>query len=84
MYDKAEKYFRDVLQGRFDPKKMPPVTKWKSEIVKLTAERKQIEADYYKLRDEVKEAEQIRKSIYSVVRAEQQKTQPQRAQSMGR
>jgi len=79
MYDKAEKYLRDVLQGRFDTKKLPLVTKWKSEIVKLTAERKLIEADYYKLRDEVKEAEQIRKSIYSIVRAKHQRMQPQRA-----
>ncbi|MCL2121081.1 MAG: hypothetical protein FWH28_02395 [Clostridiales bacterium] len=82
MYDNAEKYLRDVLHGRFDPKKMPPVTKWKSEIVNLTAERKLIEADYYKLRNEVKEAEQIRKSIYSIVRAEQQRTQPHRAHNI--
>jgi len=82
MYDKAEKYLRDVLQGRFDPKKSPPVTMWKAEIAKLTAERKLIEADYYKLRDEVKDAEQIRKTIYSIVRQEQQWTQPRRMHDM--
>ena len=82
MYDKAEKYLRDVLQGRFDPKKSPPVTMWNAEIAKLTAERKLIEADYYKLRDEVKDAEQIRKTIYSIVRQEQQMTQPRRAHDM--
>ena len=36
-YEKAEKYLRDVLKGRFDPKKSPPVTMWKAEIAKLTA-----------------------------------------------
>ena len=51
-------HVRDVLQWRLDPKKSLPVTKWISEIAKLTAERELIEADYYKLRDEVKEAEQ--------------------------
>ena len=57
---------------------------YKSLTEKLTAERKLIEAEYYKLRDEVKEAEQIRKSIYSVVRAEQQRTSPHRAQDIDR
>ena len=47
-------HVRDVLQGRFDPKKSLPMTKWISEIARLTAERKLIEADYYKLRDEYK------------------------------
>ena len=84
MYESAEKHLRDVLQGRFDPKKLPPISKWQAEKTKLTAERKLIEADYSKLRDEVKEAEQIRSSIYSVVRAEQQRTQPQRAQDIDR
>jgi len=27
MYENAEKYLRDVLQERFDPKKLPPFTK---------------------------------------------------------
>ena len=53
-----------------------------SEKTKLIAERKLIKADYTKLRDEVKEAEQIRSSIYSVVRAEQQRTQPHRTQDI--
>jgi len=37
----------------------------------LTAERKQLDRDYYALKDEIKEAEQIRKSVYSIVRQEQ-------------
>ena len=84
MYESAEKYLRDVLQGRFDPKKSPPVSMWQAEKTKLTAERKLVEADYGKLKNDVTEAEQIRKTIYSVVRAEQQRTQPRRAQDIDR
>ena len=82
LYEAAERYLKDVLQGRFDPKKLPPVTKWKAEIEKLTAERKRLDYDYSILRNEVKEAEQIRRSIYSIVRQEQRERQPRRARDM--
>jgi DNA repair exonuclease SbcCD ATPase subunit len=82
MFEAAEKYLKGVLQKHYDPKKLPPISKWQAEIAKLTAERKRIEADYYKLRDEVKEAEQIRKSIYNTIRQEQRETQPRRAQGI--
>ena len=79
MYNKAEKYLRDVLQEHFDPKKLPPIKKWQAEVKKLTAKRGEVEQKYYDLRDEVKEAEQIRKSVYSIVRQEQRERQPRRA-----
>ena len=84
MYDKAEKYLRDVLQERFDPKKSPPIKMWQSEIQKLTAERGKLNQRYYALREEVKEAEQIRKSVYSIMRQEQREQQPRRAQDIDR
>jgi hypothetical protein len=68
MFDKAEKYLRGVLQTHFDPKKLPPIAKWKAEIEKLTAERSGLNQQYNTLKDEVKEAEQIRKSVYSILR----------------
>ena len=71
MYDNAEKYLKGVLQTHFDPKKLPPVAKWKAEIEKLTAERGGLSQQYNELKDEVKEAEQIRKSVYSIMRQEQ-------------
>jgi len=82
MFDNAEKYLKGVLQTHFDPKKLPPVAKWKAEIEKLTAERKLLDRDYTALKDEVKEAEQIRKSIYSILRQEQREQQPRRAQDI--
>ena len=82
MFDNAEKYFKGVLQPHFDPKKLPPIAKWKAEIEKLTAERSGLNQQYNALKDEVKEAEQIRKSIYSIIRQEQREQQPHRAQDM--
>jgi len=59
-----------------------PTKAWKTERDKLTAERKRLDRDYYTLKDEVKEAEQIRKSVYSILRQEQREQQPQRKQDM--
>ena len=84
MFENAEKYLKGVLQQHFDPKKLPPVTKWKAEIEKLTAERKRLDYDYSILRNEVKEAEQIRKSVYSILRQEQRERQPRRVQGINR
>ena len=72
MFDNAEEYLKGLLQTHFDPKKLLPIAKWKAEIEKLTAERKLLDRDYTTLKDEVKEAEQIRRSIYSIMRQEQQ------------
>jgi chromosome segregation ATPase len=38
MYENAEKYLREVMQGHFDIKKLPPITKWQAEREKLTAD----------------------------------------------
>jgi len=82
MYDNAEKYLRDVLQKHFDPKKLPPITKWKAERDKLTAERNKLNQRYISLKDEVKEAEKIRKSVDTIMREENRRTQPKRAHDM--
>ena len=82
MFENAEKYLKGVLQTHFNPKKLPPIAKWKAEIEKLTAERKLLDRDYTTLKDEVKEAEQIRKSVYSIMREEQRKQQPRRTQGV--
>jgi len=73
-----------VLQEHFDPKKLPPTSKWNAERVKLTADRKQLDYKYNALKDEIKEAEQIRKSVYSIMRQEERERQPRRAQDIDR
>jgi hypothetical protein len=45
------------MQGHFDPKKSPPVSKWKTEQAKLIAECGKLNQQYNFLRDEVKDAE---------------------------
>ena len=78
LFTAAKNYLKGVMNG----KTTLPTKAWKAERGKLTAERKQLDRDYYTLKDEVKEAEQIRKSVYSILRQDQQEQQPRRAQDM--
>ena len=61
-----------------------PVKAWKAEYAKLTAERETLNRRYLALKEEVKEAEQIRRSVYNILRQEQREQQPRRAQDMER
>ena len=76
LFTAAHSYLKDVMNG----KTTLPVKVWKAEYAKLTAERKTLNQRYLALKDEVKEAEQIRKSVYSILRQEQRERQPHRAQ----
>lgn len=78
LFTAAHSYLKDVLNGRTGI----PAKAWKAERDKLTAERKTLNQRYVALKDEVKEAEQIRKSVYSILRQEQREQQPHRAQDM--
>ena len=60
-----------------------PTKAWKTEYAKLTAERKTLSQRYLALKEEVKEAEKIRKSVYGILRQEQRE-QPHRTQDMER
>ena len=75
LFTAATNYLKGVMNG-----KITLLTKaWKAEYANLTAERNGLNQRYVSLKDEVKEAEQIRKSVYSILRREQQ---PQRARDM--
>lgn len=50
----------------------------------MTTERKTLNQRYLALKEEVKEAEQIRKSVYSIFRQEQREHAPRRTQDMER
>lgn len=76
LFTAAHDYLKGVLNG----KTTLPTKAWKAEYVKLTAERKTLNQRYLVLKDEVKEAEQIRKSVYSILRQEQRERQPHRTQ----
>ena len=70
MYDNAEKYLCDVLQGHFDPKKPPPVSKWKAEREKLAADKQRLNGEYTKLKNDTATVEKIRSNIYDILREE--------------
>ena len=61
----------------------PPSAK-NSDILKRKAQagKAQYSQSLYNLKDEVKEAEKIRKSVYSIMRQEQHAQQPHRTQDM--
>ena len=61
-----------------------PLKAWKAEQENLTAERKQLSRRYAALKDEVKEAEQIRKGVYGILREENRKDQPAHRQDLDR
>ncbi len=75
---------KDYLKGVMNGKTTIPTKAWKEEYTKLTAERKKLNQRYLALKKEVKEAEKIRKSVYSILRQEQRERQPRKAQDMER
>ena len=80
LFTAAGNYLKGVMNG----KTTLPTKAWKAEYSKLIAERKTLNQRYLALKDEVKKAEQIRKSVYSILRQEQREQQPRRAQDMER
>ena len=75
---------KDYLKGVMNGKTTIPVKAWKTEYAKLTNQWKTLNQRYLELKEEVKEAEKIRKSVYSMLRQEQREHAPQRAQDMER
>ena len=75
---------KDYLKGVMNGKTTIPVKAWKTEYAKLTNQWKTLNQRYLELKEEVKEAEKIRKSVYSILRQEQRAHAPQRAQDMER
>ena len=80
LFTAAGNYLKGVMNG----KTTLPTKAWKAEFSMLTAERKTLNQRYLALKDEVKKTEQIRKSVYSILRQEQREQQPHRAQETER
>jgi hypothetical protein len=64
----AERYLKGVLQSRYDPKKLPPVPKWKEERAAKTAEKGRLEQEYVRLKDEIREVKIVRKAAEQIAR----------------
>ncbi|MCL2856565.1 MAG: hypothetical protein FWE19_02415 [Oscillospiraceae bacterium] len=84
LYESAERYLRDVLQGRFDPKKLPPITKWKEKRARLIADKQSLTRDYHALKNEVAEAEKIRHGVYDIMSGERRRDQPDKSKDIER
>ncbi|GHV27621.1 hypothetical protein FACS1894167_02950 [Synergistales bacterium] len=62
LYRAAEKYLKDVLQKRFDPKQIATQMKtWKQEHSKKESERRDLYAECHYLEADIKDAETIKK-----------------------
>ncbi len=66
LFASANNYFQAVMNG----KTTLPTKAWKSEYATLTSERSKLNQRYVSLKEEVREAEKIRKSIGSILRME--------------
>lgn len=73
LYKNAEQYLKDVLQSHFDPKKSPPIKKWKSEQAELLAQKDALNNEYKKLKTETREVEIIRREVEQIVRSDRPK-----------
>ena len=78
LFTAAKNYLKGVMNG----KTTLPTKAWKAEYAKLTADRNRLNQRYVSLKDEVKEAEQIRRGVYDIMREENRRTQPKRAHDM--
>ena len=74
LFEAAERYLKGVMNGRTSL----PIKAWKAERVELTAEKSRLNQDYASLKAEVHEVEQIRRSVYSIMREQTQRAVPTR------
>jgi hypothetical protein len=70
MYDNAVEYLQGVLQERFDPKKLPPITKWQNDLAAKLAEKDALYKEYYALKGETQKVEQIKRSVADILHSE--------------
>ena len=61
-----------------------PLKAWKAERDKLNGEKEQLTQQYYALKDEVKEVEQIRRNVLSILREVNGREQPTRKHEIER
>ena len=67
------------MNGRAEPL---PIKKWKEELVTLTAERYGFYDEYYRLDDDLKSVDALRRGAESQMLEQPQKEQPKRAYDM--
>ncbi|MCL1885744.1 MAG: hypothetical protein FWF98_03150 [Dehalococcoidia bacterium] len=79
-YEAASSYLKAALNG----KQTLPTKAWKAEYSRLTAERSELSQQYVSLKDEVREVEQARKSVYELLQGEAREQSVQTTQGLRR
>ena len=78
MFEAAARYLKGVVNGQTTL----PTSAWNKERDELAVERSRLNREYGSLKGEVAEVWQIQRSIHDIVREENRRAQPQRAQGM--
>lgn len=73
LFEAAEQYLHDVMQGRFDPKKLPSITKWNTERDELNADKRRLNGEYVALKNDTAEVEKIRRNVYDIMSREKRR-----------
>ena len=73
LYETAKRYLDGVMNGRKDI----PVKSWRAEQSKLTDDRFSLCEDYYRLKDEIRNVEMLRKGVDNLMRSGQNLTKVQ-------
>ena len=71
LFEAAEKYLRGVLQKRYNPDKLPPITMWKKELATKTAEKESLYGEYETLKAETHKVEKIRASVKAILHSDE-------------
>jgi hypothetical protein len=78
LYKESAEYFKGVMNGRTEL----PIKKWKAELETLTAEKYALCDEYYKLDDELRSVEALKRGAENIMRDEPQMTEPTRKRDM--
>jgi hypothetical protein len=79
LFEAADRYLKAHLNSKV---KTPPLKKWKAKREEKTAEKDKLYQNYYTLKNEVKEVEQIKRSVYDILQRENQQQQRNRTHGM--
>jgi len=82
LYDAADKYMKNVMQGRYNPNKLPPITKWQEELATKTATRYSLYQEYYALKNETIKVEKIKWSVTEIMESEKPERAQQKSQNI--
>ena len=79
-YENAVAYFNAIMNGRKDL----PISKWQEEQKKLASERFTLAEKYYRIKEDVKTVEAMRRGMEGLIRDEVQRGQSQIAKDIAR